>query len=789
VYNQLIFAVMESSIDVGTFSLLKSTTPALVSTLSWLLLGQPLSWPQTLCMLIQCFGIIPVVVSSSSSSSAGSSSSQDGTSTITTTTTGGVQWQFEPADVLLMLFCCVMASFSTVFNAVVIQSETNVSIHVQNIILYAYGVIINLILYFIMASSSAATSVPEDDNEDNNNNYHHSLSFWHGFGQVRVLFLLVLNSLVGLAITMIYKYGDAVLKTLTQPCASAILVFFSYALLGQSLDIVQAAGAGVVIVVTFLYLHLPNHHHNNNNNNSNNSGSKNRPAHYSKLSPNDEEEEDDDDHNTPVSPDDHSSSLARRKEKQQQQWNLVRAILTCSVIGLTYLSGAHTIMPSLQLQDQYQPFSRQMKTSSSPRSPPPQVLPIILIIQALRLDDTSTNDDTTITTEMRLRENQAKVDLLEHYRPYFADVYYESPQYVGRNDIAVACREPAFDKLLRAKCWTCSSLAPVAAYGMEEHRFACAAELMAFIEATAAAATITTTTSTNATAATSTTSRSTTTSNNSPKGYLVIQADFYLAPTFIHEAAKVLHEHPLSFWTAGGGAYNDGMADTANNRAAAWYPLQYTRGPSPREGWKWWQVYGPRLDAARAYVADHFPDLLVLDDVVEDDIHHHPDHLNNNDNNDDNNNKLAPMYHYNHSQWVDLYYVPLALANRFSVLARILKHYHIVNEIAVFEALYLAGAHGRADGEYNFHCAGYCCTDITAEQLRSVTFLNEFPCGHHIALQDAESRAALTDAWQQVLMTTRKIEPGEEEEKQQHLVGGGGDAAVRKKKRQQLRFV
>jgi hypothetical protein len=35
VYNQLIFSVMESSIDVGTFSLLKSTTPALVSALNW----------------------------------------------------------------------------------------------------------------------------------------------------------------------------------------------------------------------------------------------------------------------------------------------------------------------------------------------------------------------------------------------------------------------------------------------------------------------------------------------------------------------------------------------------------------------------------------------------------------------------------------------------------------------------------------------------------------------------------------------------------------------------------
>jgi len=56
---------------------------------------------------------------------------------------------------------------------------------------------------------------------------------------------------------MVYKYGDAVLKTLSQPVVSAVLVFLSNILFGVPLDIVKLSGAGTVILSTMLYLKLP----------------------------------------------------------------------------------------------------------------------------------------------------------------------------------------------------------------------------------------------------------------------------------------------------------------------------------------------------------------------------------------------------------------------------------------------------------------------------------------------------------------------------------------------------
>jgi solute carrier family 35 (probable UDP-sugar transporter), member A4 len=639
VYNQLIFTVMESSIDVGTFSLLKSTTPAIVSGLNWFLLGQPLTSQQALCMIIQCLGIIPVVVSPSTSSSNAQQ----------------IQLEFQLGDILLMLFCCGMASLSTVFNAVVIQSETQTSIHVQNIILYSFGVVVNLVLYFMIASSQSP--------------------FLYGFGQPRVLFLMVLNSFVGLAITMIYKYGDAVLKTLTQPCASSILVFLSYAIFGQSMDVIKAAGAGVVIVDTFLYLKLPN-----------------------------------------APPPD---LLVKEGSFNRRKGGLIVAMLLCAQLGLSYLSVSTTAQLEKKLLTDGKTIMKDNSddirsvlaartsalVSSADENNDDGTLPIVLVIQALRLDDPSGTNNKT-EKMMMIAENEAKVNLLELYRPSFVDMYYDSPQYVGHHDVKVACDEVAF-RDIRSKCYSCVDQEIMLPGRPDEHRFACAAELFSLVESRKIS---------------SSDSNKTTT-----KGYLVIHADFYLAPGFVQQAREAVLQHPSSVWTAGGPSWGHSNATTT------WAPLtpsQYSSLPAPRSTiWMWWEEYAPKLDAARAYIAQKFPSFV----------------LNPGD-------KLAPMAGHNHNTWVDMYYVPTVISEQFALLAKLMKQFHIMNEIAVVESLLLAGMHGRVDGEYTFPCYGNCCTQVDAVQLMNASFLERYPCGHKLALQDSESRSALASAWAEALI-------------------------------------
>jgi len=82
-------------------------------------------------------------------------------------------------------------------------------------------------------------------------------SIFHGFRNVGVILLLLLNSCVGIAITLLYKYGNVLLKTMTTPVASGVLVFVSYLFFGLSLDIVKTVCAVNVIVDTVLFMNLP----------------------------------------------------------------------------------------------------------------------------------------------------------------------------------------------------------------------------------------------------------------------------------------------------------------------------------------------------------------------------------------------------------------------------------------------------------------------------------------------------------------------------------------------------
>jgi hypothetical protein len=241
----------------------------------------------------------------------------------------------------------------------------------------------------------------------------------------------------------------------------------------------------------------------------------------------------------------------------------------------------------------------------------------------------------------------------------------------------------------------------------DEHRFACAAELYEFIQTT------------------------TTTAMHQPqqqrhqpiRGYMVIHSDFFLAPGFVQHAREALANHPASTWTAGGV-----WEMNRNDRQSDWAPLEATSAPAMGKAtvpwWPWWEVYSDQLNAARGRIAQLFPDLVLQDGDA-----------------------FAPTSVSNRSHWVDMYFVPAAIADRYAIFARIFKQYRIFNELAVVDSLLLAGWDGRVDGEYNFPCYGTCCESVEAEKLANTTFLERYPCGHKLQLNDPASRSALTAAW------------------------------------------
>lgn len=219
-YNQLIFAALKD-VDPGTFSLFKSLIPAVVGLMNWVSFGHTMSKLQMLCLTIQMLGIVPVIM--------------------TKDLVGKSVAAYSKNSILVMISIIVYGSFNTVYNAAVVKKESeSVPVYVQNSVLYGAGSVLNCLFYF-------CTKTPERSH------------FFFGYNNIGVIMLLCLNSTAGIIISFVYKYGDAVLKTLAQPMSSSLLVFISYFFFDLPLDIVKASGAGVVILSTFLFIELPAH--------------------------------------------------------------------------------------------------------------------------------------------------------------------------------------------------------------------------------------------------------------------------------------------------------------------------------------------------------------------------------------------------------------------------------------------------------------------------------------------------------------------------------------------------
>jgi len=214
IYNQLIFSVMAVA-DPGTFTLFKSTTPAIVSFFNWAIFRQPSTQIQLYCIFIQIFGIISLSVSSDSDKT---------------------YFTYGTSNLILIVVTITFGAFNSVYNASIVKKSIMICpLYIQNSILYASGMVFNLVFYLYMRK--------QDDK-----------SFFYGYDHYGVIVLLILESFCGITISMVYKYGDALLKAFAQPISAAILVYVSYLFFGMPLDISKAASAGVVVVSSLLYL-------------------------------------------------------------------------------------------------------------------------------------------------------------------------------------------------------------------------------------------------------------------------------------------------------------------------------------------------------------------------------------------------------------------------------------------------------------------------------------------------------------------------------------------------------
>ena len=133
---------------------------------------------------------------------------------------------------LILIVSLCITSLTSVFNDKLLK-EQRCSLHVINAVLYSFGVVFNLTLLAIFGRGVR--------------------SFFAGFDRASTYPVLLCNALIGIAVTAVYKYTDATMKTFGSACATSVLMIVSVLFYGASVKIVVIMGCLTVFIATHLY--------------------------------------------------------------------------------------------------------------------------------------------------------------------------------------------------------------------------------------------------------------------------------------------------------------------------------------------------------------------------------------------------------------------------------------------------------------------------------------------------------------------------------------------------------
>jgi drug/metabolite transporter (DMT)-like permease len=222
--NQLTFWLLVL-MGPGQLSLGKSITPMLTAMMLWALFGEEVTRLQWVCIVLSVAGLMCVL--------------QPRNPTVTETD-DSVDHEVDESSALggvLLLISCLITAVTSVVNAKMVQAG-KVPLNVQNMLLYSQGFIANIVAYWLMLVPSP------------------SGGYFAGYGDIMVIMVLLSQSLIGIAITLVYKYGGAIVKTLAVAAQAAILSVLDSVMFGVPWNSTTVAGNCVQSISLYLFIFL-----------------------------------------------------------------------------------------------------------------------------------------------------------------------------------------------------------------------------------------------------------------------------------------------------------------------------------------------------------------------------------------------------------------------------------------------------------------------------------------------------------------------------------------------------
>jgi UDP-galactose transporter len=212
--NQLSFYTYMLA-DPGTIFLFKAASTLIVAIIQVTFIGKTFKGEQWRAMLLQGCGMIVVQYDPCKASSI-----------------------YTPLAYACMLLSTAVTALTSVANEYFLKNY-EISMNLQNLAMYAGGVWMNLVAFLFIP---------------NPNSNQASFGFFDGYSNPLALAVVLANALIGLAITAVYKYADAVTKCIAQDITAVILCIISSIFFGLRASLTTWAGVFVVTFAVYLYM-------------------------------------------------------------------------------------------------------------------------------------------------------------------------------------------------------------------------------------------------------------------------------------------------------------------------------------------------------------------------------------------------------------------------------------------------------------------------------------------------------------------------------------------------------
>ena len=144
----------------------------------------------------------------------------------------------------LLLVSLAISATCGVWNDQMLKTR-GVSMHLINMLLYAYGFLFNGAVF--MLTRSTCTTYAERDGSTCG-------SILAGFNEPATYLVLICQSLFGMAVSAVYKYADAAVKSFALSCATGMLMMINVAAFHAPFSLVVVMGCLTVFIATHLYV-------------------------------------------------------------------------------------------------------------------------------------------------------------------------------------------------------------------------------------------------------------------------------------------------------------------------------------------------------------------------------------------------------------------------------------------------------------------------------------------------------------------------------------------------------